>query len=105
MATELKWGSPEWKTHMRRSLAQKKRHGANITDIESLIIYIERKGPAKDNRSNKKSVNKKPAKPAKRSTNKIVNAGGRKIVTAPSPLTVTPNESGFFGAPTILKGR
>lgn len=84
---------------MRRSLAQKKRHGANITDIESLIEYIERKGPAKA-----KNVKTKTTKP-RRSTNKIVNAGGQKIVTAPSPLTVASDQSGFFGAPTILKGR
>lgn len=43
----LKFGSEEWKTHMRRSLAQRKRHGEKIDDIEGLITYIVKKGPAK----------------------------------------------------------
>jgi hypothetical protein len=44
---DLKFGSPAWRTHMRRSLAQRKRHGEKITDIEGLINYIEAKGPGK----------------------------------------------------------
>lgn len=44
----LKFGSPEWITHMRRSLAQRKRHGEKIDDIEGLIAYIVKKGPSKE---------------------------------------------------------
>jgi hypothetical protein len=60
--TNLKFGSPEWETHMRRSLAQRKRHGENITDIDGLINYIESKGPAKGkvkNGSKQKLIKKK----------------------------------------------
>lgn len=39
--TDLKWGSDAWRTHLRRSLAQRKRHGEKITDPEGLIAYIE----------------------------------------------------------------
>lgn len=45
--TNLKWGSKPWRTHLKRSLAQRKRHGEKITDIDGLIDYIEKKGPAK----------------------------------------------------------
>lgn len=56
--TNLKWGSPEWRTHLRRSLAQRKRHGEKIDDIEGLIQYIEKKGPTKQapRKSNRTAV-------------------------------------------------
>lgn len=41
-----KFGTPAWDTHMRRSLAQRKRYGEKITDIEGLIGYIKAKGPS-----------------------------------------------------------
>lgn len=49
MATtkQLKWGSDAWRTHLRRSLAQRRRHGEKITDVEGLIDYIEHQGPKK----------------------------------------------------------
>jgi hypothetical protein len=53
MAKQLKWGSPEWRTHLRRSLAQRKRHGEDIKDVEGLIDYIERNGPDQKNPANK----------------------------------------------------
>jgi len=52
VATQLKWGSKDWKTHLRRSLAQRKRYGEDIKDIEGLIDYIEIKGPAKRKKKN-----------------------------------------------------
>lgn len=47
MTAKPKFGSTEWQTHMRRSLAQRKRYGEHITDIEGLIKYIMAQGPAK----------------------------------------------------------
>lgn len=57
--TNLTWGSKEWRTHLRRSLAQRKRYGENITDIEGLIDYIETKGPKEGNKSAKTQGSRK----------------------------------------------
>lgn len=72
MATkkQLKWGSQEWETHLRRSLAQRKRHGADIKDIEGLIAYIKGKGPAQKQSSSSNQNNKRTI----RSSTIIVNA-------------------------------
>lgn len=36
----LKIGSTEWQTHLRRSLAQRKRHGKINTKVEEEVSYI-----------------------------------------------------------------
>jgi hypothetical protein len=104
--SELKWGSEEWRTHLRRSLAQRKRHGENITDIEGLIDYIEAKGPTKGGNEVKKRItdNKPQPRQQRAKTSKITNASGRKIVQAPVGQTV-PDEGGLFKAPVVLRGR
>lgn len=79
----LVFGSEAWRTHMRRSLAQRKRHGENITDIEGLIGYIEKKGPAK-----KGEINGKEA-------SKVEDEGGRiaNSVTKRSTSSSTPSKT------------
>lgn len=103
--SEIKFGTPEWRTHMRRSLAQRKRHGEKITDIEGLIDYIEKKGPAAKDvtkvPTSSLSSNPKPQK----STNKIVRNSGRKIVTVDTPIKRLPQENGLYNAPTVVGGR
>lgn len=101
--SNLKWGSPEWETHMRRSLAQRKRHGQITVDIEKLIGYIKDKGPvAKDITHIPNDASVKFEKP----TRKIVRGTGRQIVQVGAPLTkIVPNENGLFNAPLVLGGR
>lgn len=106
MADSPKFGTTEWRTHMRRSLAQRKRHGEKITDIEGLIDYIERKGPAhKDATSVPASEKRTTVKQNTTSTNKIVRGSGRKIVQVNTPIKIRPNESGLYDAPVTLGGR
>lgn len=102
--SELKWGSDEWRTHLRRSLAQRKRHGEDIKDIEGLIDYIEAKGPSKGKEDLKEKISSPARKPhpRQRSTKNIVRATGQKIIHAPSGQT-TPNENGLFSGVTVIK--
>lgn len=98
--SDFQWGSDEWRTHLRRSLAQRKRHGENITDIEGLIDYIEAKGPAHGEKEiNKKRLDHKKPQPRQQSPNRqIVQNSGRKIVHAPTAQT-----GALFEAPVILR--
>lgn len=99
--SDLKWGTDAWRTHLRRSLAQRKRHGEKIDDIEGLINYIEAKGPSKaeETISKKRTDHNKP-QPRQQSPKKVVQVSGQKIVSAPA------GESGtLFKAPVILRGR
>jgi hypothetical protein len=86
MANEPRWGSPEWRTHLRRSLAQRKRHGEKITDIEGLIDYIQAKGPGKGDTSGKSQKRSNSAaatsvhKKAKAKRSGQHKGGGKKVV-------------------------
>lgn len=86
MADKPKWGTPEWRTHLRRSLAQRKRHGEKITDIEGLIDYIEAKGPGKGDINGKTQERRNSAaatsvhQKAKAKRSGQHKGGGKKVV-------------------------
>jgi hypothetical protein len=115
----LKWGSPEWRTHLRRSLAQRKRHGEKITDIEGLIDHIQKQGPAKGkqngvSRSQRKtghSINrsKRSSKPSVRSNRRRTQSTSvpvsRTQTKTAKPVEIKANESGLYQPPVILKVR
>lgn len=83
MTTQLEWGSKEWRTHLRRSLAQRRRHGETITDMEGLIDYIEAKGPAKGSKYYKgtKQTKKRIVEP--KASKEIVYTGFAKVTRSP----------------------
>lgn len=110
MTTQIKepeFGSEAWVTHMRRSLAQRKRHGENITDIEGLIKYIKNKGPAQ---GKGKSVGNKTSGIKNKSRRNTINIQKRtgiqgKNITQPSQARPQSKGlgDGLYSAPSIVK--
>lgn len=106
--SNLKFGSPEWETHMRRSLAQRKRHGEKINDIDGLITYIKRKGPSekglKDGTSSSRQSTHRKSSGSSRSSGSNTSAGKKARSQAPQgPQSKEVN--GLFPSPTIVKVR
>lgn len=94
MASDLAWGSKAWREHMRRSLAQRKRHGEHIKDIDGLIDYIEKRGPAK---SKKKKAGTKPGRK--------VSDSQKSKTTKPAPAVGAYQTEILFSSPKILRVR
>lgn len=100
---KLEFGSPEWRTHLRRSLAQRKRYGENITDIEGLISYIEKKDPAKAGSNDRRSHSHPKRETAKR--HDTLSTSGVKKKVANTSQVQDVNGLSFYPAPTIIKTR